>query len=145
MDTKNGDKTTVEKLFSSSDSSFATMNLKSPEIKSDKTDMKGPLVLAAAGTYTSGKETGNGRFVVVGNSAWVSNYALRFGGNRDLALNMLNWLSSDEDLISIRPKEPEDRRLTMNARQMSMVFYESVLFLPLLVVVAGVGVWWRRR
>jgi hypothetical protein len=33
----------------------------------------------------------------------------------------------------------------MNARQMSMVFYESVLFLPLLVVVAGVGVWWRRR
>ena len=145
LEVKNGDKTTVEKLFSSSDSSFATMNLKSPEIKSDKTDKKGPLVLAAAGTYTSGKETGNGRFVVVGNSAWVSNYALRFGGNRDLALNMLNWLSSDEDLISIRPKEPEDRRLTMNARQMSMVFYESVLFLPLLVVVAGVGVWWRRR
>ncbi len=145
LEVKNGDKTTVEKLFSSSDSSFATMNLKSPEIKADKTDKKGPLVLAAAGTYTSGKENGNGRFVVVGNSAWVSNYALRFGGNRDLALNMLNWLSSDEDLISIRPKEPEDRRLTMNSRQMSMVFYESVLFLPLLVVVAGVGVWWRRR
>ncbi len=59
---------------------------------------------------------------------------------------MMNWLSSDEDLISIRPKEPEDRRLNMNTRQMSMVFYDSVVVIPLLlIVVAGVGVWWKRR
>ncbi len=83
--------------------------------------------------------------MVVGSSSWVANGFLRFNGNRDLFLNMMNWLSSDEDLISIRPKEPEDRRLNMTARQMSMVFYESVLFIPLLIVVAGVGVWWRRR
>ncbi|HLX46349.1 MAG TPA: hypothetical protein VKR43_23040, partial [Bryobacteraceae bacterium] len=140
-----GDKTTVEKLFSTTDNSFATTNLASPEIKEGKDDKKGPLVLGAAGTYTTGKETGNGRFVVVGSSRWVSNNFLRFNGNRDLVLNMMNWLSSDEDLISIRPKEPEDRRLNMTARQMSMLFYETVLFLPLLVVVAGVGVWWRRR
>ena len=31
----------------------------------------------------------------------------------------------------------------MNARQMTMVFYESVLLIPLLIVVAGVGVWWN--
>jgi len=28
---------------------------------------------------------------------------------------------------------------------MSTVFYESVVFLPLLIVAAGVGVWWKRR
>jgi ABC-type uncharacterized transport system involved in gliding motility auxiliary subunit len=145
LDVKTGDKTTVEKLFSTTDNSFATMNLASPEIKPDKTDKKGPLVLGAAGTYNSGKEGGNGRFVVVGNSEWVSNRALGFNGNRDLVLNMVNWLSSDEDLISIRPKEPEDRRLTMTARQMSMVFYASVVMIPLLCVVAGIGVWWKRR
>lgn len=145
LEVKNGDKTTVEKLFSTSDNSFATNNLGSPEIKEGKNDKKGPLVLGAAGTYTTGKENGNGRFVVVGSSRWVANNFLRFNGNRDLVLNMLNWLSSDEDLISIRPKEPEDRRLNMTTRQMSMLFYETVLFLPLLVVVAGVGVWWRRR
>ncbi len=145
LEVKNGDKTTVEKLFQTSAESFATANLNSAEIKQSKTDKKGPLVLGAAGTYNSGKENGNGRFVVVGSSAWVANSFLRFNGNRDLFLNMMNWLSSDEDLISIRPKEPDDRRLNMSARQMSMVFYESVLFIPLLVVVAGVGVWWRRR
>jgi ABC-type uncharacterized transport system involved in gliding motility auxiliary subunit len=58
---------------------------------------------------------------------------------------MINWLSSDEDLIAIRPKEPEDRPLNMNTRQVSMVLYGSVFGIPLLIVAAGLGVWWRRR
>jgi ABC-type uncharacterized transport system involved in gliding motility auxiliary subunit len=145
LEVKNGDKTTVSKLFETTENSFATTNLSSPEIRQSKTDKKGPLVLGAAGTYTTGKEDGNGRFVVVGCSSWIANFFLRFNGNRDLFLNMMNWLSSDEDLISIRPKEQTDRRLTMNARQMTMIFYESVLAIPLIIVVAGVGVWWRRR
>jgi ABC-type uncharacterized transport system involved in gliding motility auxiliary subunit len=145
LEVKNGDKTTVSKLFETTDNSFATTNLTSPEIRQSKTDKKGPLVLGAAGTYNSGKEGGNGRFVVVGCSSWIANFFLKFNGNRDLFLNMMNWLSSDEDLISIRPKEQNDRRLTMSARQMSMIFYETVLGIPLIVVVMGVGVWWRRR
>jgi ABC-type uncharacterized transport system involved in gliding motility auxiliary subunit len=145
LEVKNGDKTTVEKLFSTTDNSFATMNLSSPEIKASKTDKKGPLVLGAAGNYNSSGEGGKGRFIVVGNSGWVANGFLRFNGNRDLFLNVVNWLSSDEDLISIRPKEPEDRRLNMTTRQMSMVFYASVVMLPVLCVFAGLGVWWRRR
>ncbi|HYK57828.1 MAG TPA: GldG family protein [Bryobacteraceae bacterium] len=145
LEVKNGDKTTVEKLFSTPEDSIATKNLASPEIKQSKDDLKGPLPLAAAGTYTTGKENGNGRFIVVGSSSWAANSFLKFNGNRDLFGNMLNWLSSDEDLISIRPKEPSDNPLNMNARQVSMLFYESVVGLPLLIVVAGLGVWWRRR
>src|SRR6185437_9941453 len=145
LDVKSQGKSTVEKLFTTGDNSFATLNLSSPEIKPAKTDKKGPLVLGAAGTYNSGKENGSGRFVVVGSSRWVANNFLRFNGNRDLFLNMMNWLSSDEDLISIRPKAPEDRRLTMTARQMSEVEYTSVFMIPLLIVGAGLGVWWRRR
>jgi len=90
-------------------------------------------------------DKGAGRFIVTGSSSWVANFFLRFNGNRDLFLNMMNWMSSDEDLISIRPKEPEDRRLNMTRNQMSMVFYSSVLVIPLLIVAAGVGVWWQRR
>jgi ABC-type uncharacterized transport system involved in gliding motility auxiliary subunit len=145
LDVKNGNKTSVEKLFETTDNSFATSNLASAEIRETKNDKHGPLTLGAAGTYNTGKENDNGRFVVVGSSRWVSNGFLRFNGNRDLFMNMMNWLSSDEDLISIRPKAPEDRPLTMTNRQMSIVFYESVVFLPLLIVAAGVGVWWKRR
>lgn len=145
LDAKNGDKTTVDKLFETTENSFATMNLNSPEIKPGKDDKKGPLTLGAAGTYNTGKENGNGRFVVVGSSRWITNGFLRFNGNRDLFLNMINWLSSDEDLISIRPKEPTDNRLNMTARQMNVVFYESIVFIPLMIVAAGVAVWWKRR
>ena len=50
---------------------------------------------AVAGTYAGAKPSASGRFVVVGNSGWASNQALGFSGNRNLLLNMVNWLSSD--------------------------------------------------
>jgi ABC-type uncharacterized transport system involved in gliding motility auxiliary subunit len=70
---------------------------------------------------------------------------LGFNGNRDLGLNTINWLASDEDLISIRPKEPEDRRITMTNGQFRWVLISSQFILPLIVIFAGVSVWWRRR
>ncbi len=137
---------TSESLLSSSSNSYATSNLSSQSITlNPKTDKKGPLSLAAAGSLKGAQGGAQGRFVVVGSSGWISNNTLRFNGNGDLVMNMLNWLSSDEDLISIRPKEPEDRRLTLSRVQMTGIFYSSVVILPLLIVAAGLAVWWRRR
>jgi len=144
LEVAKGDKTTVSPLFSTTDDAVATEDLKSPQINV-KGAKPGARILGAAGTYTTGKEGGNGRFVVVGNARWISNGYLAFNGNRDLYLNRLNWLSSDEDLISIRPKDPEDRRLNMNPRQATMLFYGSVVVIPLAIIIAGVGVWWKRR
>ena len=146
LETKNGDKTTVSKLFSTSADSFATSELASSQIRIDPAkDKRGPFTLAAAGTYTTGKPGGDGRFVVVGNSAWASNQALGFSGNRNLLLNMVNWLSSDEDLISIRPKQPEDRRIQITRAQFRMIQGVSQFFLPLIVIVGGIMVWAKRR
>ncbi len=146
LETKSSDKATAEKLLSTSSNSFATGNLSSPEIRINPAkDKKGPFTLAAAGTYSAGQAGQQGRFVVVGCSGWAANNILRFNGNRDLFLNMMNWLSSDEDLISIRPKEPEDRRLNMTRRQMNSIFYSSVIGIPLIIIAAGLSVWWRRR
>lgn len=143
LEVKTGDKTSVEKLFSTSDSSYATTNLGSNAIRIDtKKDKKGPLTLAAAGTYSGPTQ---GRFVVVGSSLWVSNGFLRFNGNRDLMLNMVNWLTSDEDLISIRPKEPENQMLNISGRKLSGLFWLSVVLLPMAVIGSGMVTWWRRR
>ena len=143
---QNTDKTSVQKLFDSSSTSLATSNLSSPSINvNDPKNKKGPLTLAAAGTYNTGKENSQGRFVVVGSSTWAANHFIDFNGNNDLASNAVNWLSSDEDLISIRPKPPEDRRITMTGRQLAWVRATSQFALPFVVVIAGVGVWWKRR
>lgn len=146
LEVKSGGKTTLEKLFSSSDTSLATNKLDSPNIDpNDPKNRKGPLTIAAAGSYNTGKENSQGRFVVIGTAAWAANSFINFNGNRDLALNAMNWLSSDEDLISIRPKEREDRRITMTRGQMSLVRATSQFVLPLIVIFMGVSVWWRRR
>jgi ABC-type uncharacterized transport system involved in gliding motility auxiliary subunit len=143
---KNGDKTTVQKLFDSSTTSLATTNLNSPAIDpNDPKNKKGPMTIAAAGTYNTGKQDSQGRFVIVGSSSWAANSFIKFNGNSDLALNTIDWLASDEDLISIRPKQEEDRRITMTNAQLSLVRITSQFLLPLVVVFAGVSVWWRRR
>ncbi len=146
LEIKNSGKTTLQKLFSSSETSLATSKLNSPSIDPrDPQNTKGPLLIAAAGTYNTGKENSQGRFVVIGSSAWAANSFIGFNGNRDLALNAINWLSSDEDLISIRPKEREDRRITLTQAQMRWLRLSSQFLLPLIVVLGGVSVWWRRR
>jgi len=109
-------------------------------------DFKGPLSVALSGTVTGGGEKKTeGRFVVLGTSEIAANVYLGFQGNRDLIMNMFNWLVAEEDMISIRPRPPESQRLNINARQMRQVFYLGVIGLPLLIVAAGAGVWWRRR
>lgn len=109
-------------------------------------DLKGPLTVAVSGTLTGqGEKKTEGRFVALGTSALAANAYLGFQGNRDLFMNMVNWLSADEDLISIRPKPPESQQLDLNAQQMKRVLYLGVLGLPLLIVAAGTTVWWRRR
>jgi ABC-type uncharacterized transport system involved in gliding motility auxiliary subunit len=146
IEIKSTDKTSLEKLFDSSQTSLATDNLSAASVNvNDPKNKKGPLTLAAAGTYSTGKENAQGRFVVVGSSSWLANNFIDFNGNNDLAMNTINWLSSDEDLISIRPKEQEDRRITMTRAQLSWVRAVSQFMLPLIVVVAGVGVWLKRR
>jgi ABC-type uncharacterized transport system involved in gliding motility auxiliary subunit len=146
LDVKNSDKTTVEALYSSSTRSFATANLKAAEIQEDpEKDKKGPLTLAAAGSYKLEQDNKQGRFVVVGSAGFAGNRMIGFQLNRDLAINMVAWLASDEDLISIRPKDPEDRRLQLNSGQILTIRLVSQFILPLIVIVAGVFVWWKRR
>lgn len=138
-------KAPAETLFSSSDDSYSLTNPKLPIKEADlATARKGPFVLGAAATVGSGAT--QGRVVVVGSSNWMEN--LMFSApvaNRDLALNMMNWLTSDEDLISIRPKAPEDRRLQVTGSGLRIIFLTSVVFLPLIVIFSGVSVWFKRR
>jgi ABC-type uncharacterized transport system involved in gliding motility auxiliary subunit len=138
-------KAPAEKLFSSTADSFSLTDPKLPIKESDlEKAAKGPFVMGAAATIGTGDS--QGRVVVVGSSNWLANNIIAAPvGNRDLALNMMNWLTSDEDLISIRPKDPEDRRLTVSGNAMRILFLTSVIFLPLFVIISGISVWAKRR
>lgn len=85
------------------------------------------------------------RVVVVGDSDYAANGALGVQGNRDLFVNTVNWLAQQENLIAIRPKDPEDRRVNMTADQRVRSFFTTILIVPGLVFVAGIMTWLRRR
>jgi ABC-type uncharacterized transport system involved in gliding motility auxiliary subunit len=86
------------------------------------------------------------RVVVFGDSDFAANGGAAIPGNRDLFLNTLGWLSQQENLISIRPKEADDRRLNpMPAATQALIMYGAWLGVPLLIFGAGILSWWRRR
>ena len=146
LQVKNTDKVTNQKLFSTSDRAIATEKLSTNEVNpSDPSNKKGPFILGNAGTYNTGKPNQPGRFVVIGSSGFIDNGMLGFQSNRDLALNSINWLSSDEDLISIRPKEAEDRRLNVNQSQMTRFAYLDLIGIPFLIIIGGTAIFLKRR
>lgn len=138
-------KAPAEKLFSTSEGSYSLTNPKLPMKEADlDKGAKGPFAVGAAAKIGSGNTAG--RVVVVGSSNWTANFIMAAPiANRDLALNVMNWLTSDEELISIRPKEPEDRRLSVTGGGLRALFFFSIIGLPLFVILTGVSVWWRRR
>jgi ABC-type uncharacterized transport system involved in gliding motility auxiliary subunit len=83
--------------------------------------------------------------VVFGDSDFASNGWLGIQGNRDLFMNAVNWLAQQENLISIRPRDPEDRRITLTADQQVRIFWLTVFIIPGLILLGGVHTWWRRR
>jgi ABC-type uncharacterized transport system involved in gliding motility auxiliary subunit len=85
------------------------------------------------------------RVVVVGDSDFASNRAIGLPGNRDIFLNMANWLAQQENLIAIRPRDPESRPLTMTEDQGTMVFWFTMVLIPALLFANAIRVWWRRR
>jgi ABC-type uncharacterized transport system involved in gliding motility auxiliary subunit len=85
------------------------------------------------------------RVVAFGDSDFAANMAIGISGNRDFFMNALNWLSQQENLIAVRPRQPEDRRLTLTADQQWRIMILVIFVIPGLVFASGVYTWWRRR
>jgi ABC-type uncharacterized transport system involved in gliding motility auxiliary subunit len=132
------------------------------EFNADKGDKQGPITLAAASSAPAtvkppapsgnatpespdSERTPETRIVAVGDSDFASNMAIGISGNRDFFMNTMNWLSQQENLIAVRPRQPEDRRLTLTADQQNRIMILSLFIIPGLVFATGVYTWWKRR
>ena len=85
------------------------------------------------------------RIVAFGDSDFAANNAIGIQGNQDFFLNAVNWLAQQENHIAIRPKEAQDRRVTLTATQQQNIWLLSIFILPGLVLGAGAYTWWKRR
>jgi len=121
-----------------------------------KGDKKGPVPLGSAVSASAAPATPpkpgeadapkpETRVAVIGDSDFAANGTLGVPGNRDLFMNTIGWLSQQDNLISIRPKDADDRRITLTATQESNIFWLSLLIIPGFVFGAGVMTWFKRR
>jgi ABC-type uncharacterized transport system involved in gliding motility auxiliary subunit len=85
------------------------------------------------------------RVVVMGDSDFASNVAINISGNRDFFMNIVGWLSQQENLIAIRPREAGDSRLTLTNDQARRIAWFALFLLPGAILAMGIYTWWRRR
>jgi ABC-type uncharacterized transport system involved in gliding motility auxiliary subunit len=163
------DGVTAQDLARTSAQSWAetTLTLEGALEFEEESDRLGPISLAAVATVegeapasepSEGEDAADdaedgddeakapeGRVVAVGDVDFASNQLLGFQGNQDFLLNVVAWLAEDADLISIRPKEPENQSLFLSRQVQQNVAWVALVILPLIFVVLGVVTWWRRR
>ena len=141
--------------------------LASGEVSPGGDDTEGPISIGAAVAITVEREDPAGisadddavgttdaeedepeleaRVAVIGDSDFATNGVLGIQGNRDLALNVIDWLALQENLIAIRPRQPEDRRITLTADQQWRVQVMALFMIPAGVIGLGLFTWYRRR
>jgi ABC-type uncharacterized transport system involved in gliding motility auxiliary subunit len=139
-------------LFKTSVNSWGETNLNERPLKFDKgTDLEGPLSLAVVSTKrvleSKGKlaRSKEARVEVVGNSRFATNEFFRLQRNGDLFLNSVSWLAEDEDLVSIRSRNADNRRVELSASTGQLLFWFILIVLPGSALVTGAMVWARRR
>jgi len=109
-----------------------------------KTDTLGPLSLGVAASRKVDDKSA--RLVVIGDSDFATDQVLGGpGSDGDLFLNTINWLAQDENLISIRPKPETSRHITLTVAQGTALAWIDRFFLPGIVIIVGISIWWKRR
>ena len=120
----------------------------------DSDERAGPLELGVALTRSrpagptgepAGEDAGEQRIVVIGDGDFLTNTYLGNAGNLDLGLNIINWLSHDEDYIDIRVKTAPDTSLELGRMAQGVIGIGFLIGLPLLLLIVGAIIWLRRR
>lgn len=138
-------------LLKTSDQGYAKSNLApftgnsritQDTIKKTDADLKGPVDLAFAVTTQEDKP----KAVVIGNGIFLRDDWIGEQSNRDFALNSVNWLNEQKEMVTIRPREEKaPQQVYIALSKQKLIFWGTVAAFPLAFLALGGFVWWRRR
>jgi hypothetical protein len=118
----------VASIIHSSDQTWSETDIKQvaaghPSMDPQNGDCPGPVSLGVA------VSTSSARVVVIGDSDFVANYSANVPGSAEIFLATVRWLSH-EKIVTIAPRAPQERTLTMDGAQRKMLIFFAVLLLP---------------
>ena len=121
----------------------STRPLQDKPVFDKKTDIPGPLTIALA--LQRNINDRDQRIVVVGSGSFLANAYSGNGGNLDLGVNMVNWLTNEEKLIATQPRATKDSTVNLSRTQLGVISTVFMIALPALLMLVGGVMWWRRR
>ncbi len=98
-----------------------------------KTDVAGPLPVAVAVE----KQKSGGRMILVGDGDFLTNGYLDLSGNKELGLNMVRWLASDDRFMDVKRPELRFKPLLLDVPHRTQLLILLLGVYPLTVFVLG--------
>lgn len=106
-------------------------------------DFVGPLTIGLA---LSRKEDKNKqRIVILGDGDFLSNSYVGNQGNLNIGHNIINWVSNDDNFISIPSSSSVDSQIVITDLMGAIIGLLFLILLPLGLLISGGLVWHKRR
>ncbi len=111
------------------------------------TDVEGPLAVAAVADHSQVRagKVQRTRLALVGDVTFATNAFLGEGGNSRLLIQAMDWLTLDEDLVSVSTHLPAYRPLELTAARLRYARFVAIGFTPGMFLLAGALMWAVRR
>ncbi|GAB3033069.1 Gldg family protein [Oleiagrimonas citrea] len=111
-----------------------------------KGELRGPLDFGfALSRLSPSPDKNEQRAVVIGDGDFLSNAFLGQAGNRALGERVFEWLLGDDALIGVDRAAAPDRVVHLSRGGLTMMAAVFMIGLPLLLLLLGTGIAWRRR
>jgi len=142
----------LKSLLSTGDHTWLETGELSGEVGFDKeADRRGPLDLGISLEREIEIEnndeliTKQQRIIILGDGDFLSNTYVENSGNLELGIRIINWLSNDDDFISIPARIAPDTNLELSLVASGIIGFGFLIILPLTLLSIGMTIWWRRK
>lgn len=152
IDTLTSDRWTSKPIITTGDHTWSETGKLEGEVEFNKDkDFQGPLSIGISLEREIEKKEGDEfvtqqqRIVVIGDGDFLSNTYLANSGNNELGTRIINWLSSDDEFISIPPKTANDTQLDISPTVLGIIGIGFLFILPIALIVIGITIGMRRK
>lgn len=111
----------------------------------DSGELKGPLTFGyALSRLSPSPDKNQQRVVVIGDGDFLSNAYVADAGNLAFGERVFDWLLGDDALASLPPAAP-DGLLKPSRVELAALTFGYLIALPILLILIGLAISWRRR